>query len=314
MRYLLSLLFLLSGCADELAKVEDDEELRPKSLGSNYEAFVKGLEKPYFYQVELKWKKFKGTLRISESSKILAIVDAEKGSFLHHEISHDYRASYLLERITKDGRILSSESVYVDIPKDLVLSGALKLEKATTLEAHRLFLKPDSVITTFNKDLHISIHEIISEGALIQNYPDDSENVVRESHGRDGGRVHIQAVKSSGSLRVLLNGESGGDGRNGAITTGRHPGCAGTSGGRGGSAGSLSVEVLQAFDMNITYENKGGKGGAAGRRGVAMSGSPLEVVHPPCHRDIPNGIDGALGAKGRFCLKAPPTEKFICSE
>lgn len=306
------------GCADELGSSKEGAgvpQIQSKALSPNFEVTVEGADVPFEYSVLIEWQEFTGTVRISEGSKILAVLPSSEKSFLHQKVPHDSQQSYLLEQLSADGRVLASIPLFVAVPKDVVLDGEIKLKESQNIEANRIFLKSRLVLYTLDRDLHLSANVIIGENGLIQNYPKDQASS-RGAKGRSGGNIIIQAKESRGSLRIALIGERGGDGKDGVITVpGRHPGCVGTNGGQGGKAGSLSAEITENSGMNITYENIQAPGGGAGRRGVATGNEPPDqIVHAPCHRDSAPAVAGSVGEKGRVCLKLYPATKFLCGE
>ncbi len=305
------------GCAEDLGdkEVAKPFEVATKSLLPSFKVSVEGSGRAEAYDVLIEWQEAHGTVRISEGSKILAVVPGSQKSFLHEQVTHDRQMAYLLEQLSEDGRVLASIPLFVVIPKDVVLAGEIKLKEPMIIEAQRVFLRSDLKLFNFEHDLHISAGEVHSENALIQNFPSEAQGP-RSGKGRNGGRIVFQAKKTQGSLRIVLVGEKGGAGKDGAITVpGRHPGCAGSDGGAGGNAGSLTVEVTEDSAMNISYENMKAEGGRAGMRGVAKgSESPDEVIGPPCRKDAPEGREGAAGERGRVCLRLSPAIKFTCSE
>ncbi|MFV8250470.1 hypothetical protein [Bdellovibrio bacteriovorus] len=310
----LILSFGLLGCSDELGKDEgSDTELHTNALVPQFKVTTTGEAEPNRYSVLIEWPDASGTVRISESSKILAVVPGVDQKYLHAKVPGGHNAAYLFEQLSADGRVLASIPLYVGVPADVVISQDTTLKEATTIEAERVFLR--SAIYTHDKSLYITAKEVISDNALIRNFPADSK-AGREKTGRAGGSINIVAKRSRGNLRVYLNGENGGDGKNGSITVkGRHPGCPGSSGGQGGKAGNLNVDISEDSDMSISYENVAAPGGLAGKKNsVPMTTPATEAIHPPCHKDAVNGVDGQVGVKGKVCLKLAPSPKFICSE
>lgn len=306
------------GCADELGSSKEGAgvpQIQSKALSPNFEVTVEGADVPFEYSVLIEWQEFTGTVRISEGSKILAVLPSSEKSFLHQKVPHDSQQSYLLEQLSADGRVLASIPLFVAVPKDIVLTGEIKLQESMNIEANRIFLRSNLILYTLDRDLFLSSEVLVGENSLIQNYPKDLE-APRARNGRNGGKIAIQAKESRGSLRIVLNGEKGGAGKDGMVTVpGRHPGCMGTNGGQGGAAGILTVQISENSGMNITYENLQVPGGRAGKRGVATGKEPIdEIVPPPCHKDAAPAVAGVVGERGRVCLKLYPATKFLCGE
>lgn len=304
--------FWLSGCSDELKKEKPAVDPRIQQLATEQVAVrIQGLDQPNSYQVELGWPEAQGTVRVSEHSKNLGIVSGSDKKFVHTQVTGGSELSYLVEQLSTDGRVTASIPVYVKIPTDLYWDGNIDLSEHQKIDAERVFLSSRALVTTFDKNLTIVTKEFISDGAVIQNFTDIAEGPW-EKNGRSGGTITIMAKKARGTIQVQLRGEGGGHGKNGCITDpSHHPGCAGTTGGNGGSAGSLNVNFEDGRDLNISYDNKEGRKGIAGVRGSVPYGTP-DAIYPPCDRDAPNGVDGQSGGKGQVCLKMTAGLDYVC--
>jgi len=198
---------------------------------------------------------------------------------------------------------------------DYVIDAPLLLTTHTKIEADRVVLTRNAVITTEDKNLVIITKELVVDGAVIQNFPEGAA-AYWEKSGRAGGTVSVDALKARGTLEVRLNGERGGSGKNGCITApGHHPGCAGTDGAMGGNAGSLRVEIANNDAFNLNWINQPGFFGPAGVRGSVPMGTPADAaVYPPCDRDTRDGVNGQSGTKGQVCVKLGSEERLRCQE
>lgn len=203
------------------------------------------------------------------------------------------------------------EVVQILAKPDYVIDGPVILRESEIIEVDRLVLTKNAVITMEDKNLTILAKEIVAEGAVIQNFTAEAR-APWEKNGRSGGVVTIVAKKATGRLQIDLRGEGGGSGKHGVWTDPRvHPGCAGSSGGDGGNAGTLRIEIVDMGSFNINWQNQGGAMGPAGLRGYVSPDTP-EAIQPPCGRDNPNGSDGAPGRTGEICLKLGNQEVFRC--
>ncbi len=195
---------------------------------------------------------------------------------------------------------------------NLVWDGARTLDKLEIIKAHKLTIRKNAVITTGEYPLTIQVDELIAEGGTIQNFAPNTQ-AAWGLRGRSGGGIQINAKLARGNLNVILRGENGGHGKNGAITIpGRHPGCAGTNGGYGGNAGSLQVAIETNSNFTLNWDNFAGEKGERGYRGSVQNGTPADTVFPPCDRDAPDGVDGEAGNKGAVCLKMARNEEMDC--
>ena len=201
----------------------------------------------------------------------------------------------------------------VDVPKDIELDGPIHLEKNTQFEAARIFLGKDLTLYTFDKNLNLTAKEIISEGGTLANFP-AATKAPRETGGRFGGNIQIVARHGKGPLKIILNGEDGGDGKHGVITfPGVHPGCAGTNGARGGNSGSLNVLIEDGQDLVLDLNRVEGQAGAGGRRGFLHYTATIEeAVHPPCRADSAEAVNGAPGSLGSVCVKLSTESQVHC--
>lgn len=273
---------------------------------------TQGLSQPNRYKIEFSWAEMSGSVRVSVDQKTKAIIQEPENVFIDSDVAGGSRISYMFEQLTEDGQVLTSFEVPVRTPSDLVLEGALDLKEHTKLEAERIFISKKMILKTMDKNLAIFTKELISDGGTILNYTAGTK-AGREKNGRSGGSISIVAEQARGVLTVHLSGEAGGDGRNGVVTMGAHPGCAGTNAGNGGSAGSLSVQIQEGRGLQIFFESHEGPPGLRGRRGSVASGTPAsEAVHPPCSRYTPEGVDGQAGSKGQVCLKMASDLDIVC--
>lgn len=274
---------------------------------------LKGTDSPNQYEVELSWSSTDGNVRVFERGVLKGGVSGQEGAFTDSNLLGGSKVSYVVEHLNLEGQLLGVVSQTIEIPKDLLLEGDISLSAREKFEAHRVFLARNLNLRTFHHDLVIIAKELWSDGGLISNFPTGAV-AVREGNGRSGGMVTIFSEKATGSLRVILNGENGGDGRDGVRgPIMQHPGCAGTNGGQGGNSGSLNIKFQEGRQFVVAIEVLVGGAGKAGRRGFVSSQTPPSLaVHLPCHRDAPEGKDGQAGIQGQICLQLAHDSPFVC--
>lgn len=272
-----------------------------------------GLDEANHYQVEITWPETVGALRISRADKELALVRASEGIFTEANVIGGSTESYQIEHLNENGNLVASFSVSVLVPQDLLLEGEIELRENTKWEAERIFISRNLLVRTLDKNLLVVAKELISDGGSIVNFAEGAQAGLEQS-GKSGGSIVIQAYRARGLLSLRLNAEAGGAGRNGVFTgRGAHPGCAGTSGGNGGQAGNLSVQVVENNGLQLSIVNDEGRPGGAGRRGAVANTTPVtEAVHPPCYAGAPDGVDGAPGKQGQVCMKMSAELNFVC--
>ncbi|WP_413290034.1 hypothetical protein [Bdellovibrio sp. HCB337] len=212
------------------------------------------------------------------------------------------------------------EAQPIDVQKlsvtDYLIDSAVTLTEDQTLEADRLILTKNAVITTESYNLTIIAKEIVSEGGVIRQFADEAR-ASWEQNGRSGKMITLKAKKASGQLRIELRGEAGGNGRNGrrliaTLNLSRviDKGCPGSGGGRGGDAGVLYADIADMRALNMNWKNDEG---TMGNAGIGFSASPGDqnAIQTPCDHQVQGG-NGQPGSKGKICLKAANQESFQC--
>ncbi len=204
--------------------------------------------------------------------------------------------------------------VQAAVEPDYVIDGPLKLTRHLKIEADRVILTENAVITTEDKTLTIIAKELVTEGARISNFPSGAKAYFA-MNGRTGGAVTISVRRARGTLDVQLNGEGGGHGKNGYLSEGGHGGCP-TDGANGGNPGSLNLEVADNNSFNINWTNTVGEAGEAGVKGAANDSTPRDQIgQGGCSRDRVDSVPGLPGQlKGQVCLKLGNAETFHCQE
>lgn len=170
-----------------------------------------------------------------------------------------------------------------------------------------------AVLYTLGSETLLEVEDLISDEGSIVTFPKD-QRAAPAVAGRSGGHIYIQASKAQGQLSVVMRGEHGGHGINGAppdehlrgangaevigfcpvfsddrpsrpppnATSGQPglKGYAGTSGGNGGNSGILNMVINDRyFIVNVTVESgKGGTGGIGGAGGLGGNPGVIKSV------------------------------------
>lgn len=219
-----------------------------------------------------------------------------------------------LAPVTEEGPENKPEDPPLEVEGDpVVIDGPVVLKDHQNIEVSRLHLTKNAVITTEDKNLVIVVQELVSDGGVIRNFPED-QRAPWEKNGRNGGSVFISVKKAVGTLQVHLQGEGGGSGRHGPTSDfPNRPHCVGTNGGNGGNAGTLRAEIADNQNFNLSYQNREGALGPAGLRGGTHS-NDKEAAKGTCYIDRPEGLGGKPGERGQICLKLGTEEKFRCGQ
>ncbi|NUN05779.1 MAG: hypothetical protein HUU57_08455 [Bdellovibrio sp.] len=309
---------LLISCADEVEDVAVDPAVTPQPASTPVESQsvgpaqfpadyfkVAALENPEAnsYKVQLSWIPFDGSLYVFKNDTVVASAHGGNGVLEMYERG-GAKVELKIEVRRQGEPVAQFLSVRVQVPEDYVLSGRKKLSENLKIKAARVFIAKGTVIMTENHNLVIEANSLISENAVIQNFPLTAK-ASREQNGRSGGAISIIAQKAEGDLFVRLNAEEGGEGKIGAVYKVMidNRSCAGTNGGDGGNAGSLSVQFADGAAFNLNYESVPGKSGKAGARGQLMLTGPQDYVIFPCDFAAASGSDGRPGVVGIVCVK-----------
>lgn len=206
---------------------------------------------------------------------------------------------------TKEAQEVSElrvESEYT-LPVPMVMS------EQVILRYDRLVLKANSRLITQGLNVRFEVKELISEGAEILTFKPDQFAPLGEN-GRRGGNLEIIAEHATGSLDVVMQGEHGGKGSDGAspdeslrgskgaegrralyqtlgapfytsICTERAKngepggqglqGYPGQGGFKGGDSGTALVKVGNGESFKVRFEKRPGQGGGGG---VGGEGGP----------------------------------------
>lgn len=303
---------LLSACVEVRDNSKESEATATAQSSADFSYDIVGTSKANKYEILVKWSTSYGKIRIRENAKLLASFDSKQTDHYSSYRTSGEEVYLIAEYFADDNKIIASVPIYLKIPIDYVFEGEINLKDNLHVNASRVFVRANAVVTSQDKDVLVSTEEFISEGGMFRNFAPGS-SAYFERDGRSGGRITIEAKSAKGALKVFLNGEKGGSGRNGATAAGSHPGCAGTSGARGGKTGSLYLNIIDPKDFDANYELLPGAGGNAGiRGGHAGDGPPDQVVNTPCDRDIPNGYPGISGELGQVCFKNRDGQGYDC--
>lgn len=98
----------------------------------------------------------------------------------------------------------------VQLPKDLVIAGAVDAAAMDFTGISRLYFHAGSALLTHGKDLKILVHKLIAEnGAVIETFP-AADRAADNNAGRSGGKLEIAADQAFGELNVNLRGQNAG--------------------------------------------------------------------------------------------------------
>lgn len=241
-----------------------------------------------------------------------------------------YRILYALSRW--DGHADPRTITTIAIPQDLEIREIAHLSSIRGV--HRLFLRGGARLYPDHSRLLIDVHELISEGGIIETFAENSRAAEGEN-GRSGGTVRLFAQTARGDLTILARGEHGGQGRTGR--TGKDspdPGAegetgeSGGTGGNGGNSGRVCVKIATASPIQVRilrFPGDAGSAGMPGHGGVGANAnlSVFEAIRRNASSPFVMGRTGKSGGMGRtgrsgsedpFCLQIGETTYGDCEK
>lgn len=212
--------------------------------------------------------------------------------------------------------------------QDFVLSGPMNLDSDLIQNEGRIYLRSDAVVYIRNRDTTINAPEIYAEkGAVITNFQSDEKAGINKD-GIDGGLLQIETEKAAGHLRIVLNSQSGGQGKhgfpaqaadsNGIVPIGKVDQCYGDSGGNAGNAGSLHFRAGETSDFRLDVKNAPARGGSPGELishwYAGIEGNPEAGKKSSDKNLICNVIPhkGEDGRPGEVCTQMSKESGYVC--
>ena len=298
---ILILSFLSLGCGIEVQdKNKDQESPSPQILitenagtftADQLQVAVKG-GAPQRYDLQFSWPAKSGQVAIMLQEKEVARTGAEKQHLILPGVASNNTYNFKIQHFSENGFLLQSFEYKVQTPFDLVIS-TMQLQTSKIYEAHRIFILENAVITTGSFTLSFIAQEIHADNVTIQSFLPGTKAAASSQVGRSGGAISLQAQAAFGKMNLLLNGESGGDGKDGIYILPNGPGCPGDPGGTGGDSAPLFVNIPHKEQFKMTYMSEPGLPGKNGVRSARRSPPPAL-----CSAKAPDPAPGKPGNIG----------------
>ena len=212
------LFYVTLGCAkleDEITKeIEPESQLvSVESLSENITITAQPTSKPEKYMVFISWPKINPSKKIRiRMDKILNVVDPSQTTF-SHEVNHNQILTYNFEILDENNKIEKSFSKQIVVPTDFVVGkNDNQVHQNRKINVNRFFIS--EVFQTNGYNVEITANELISDNGLIETFPDGAKANLNQA-GRHGGEIKLNIGSASGTLKITMRGEHGGDGSKG---------------------------------------------------------------------------------------------------
>jgi hypothetical protein len=180
----------------------------------NFTITVEALAKPNQYQSHLKWN-------VNDDEGDHWIIQRQSDKKPLHTVAtvshdaHDYVDTTVVAGSTYHYGLVSGDSgtttvkrsLDITVPRDLSIVGVTALPTVNGIG--RLIIPKGSKIVTNGTDIDITVEQIISDGGVIETFP-EGQAALLNTPGRAGGKVGIHARTGIGTLYVVARGENGG--------------------------------------------------------------------------------------------------------
>lgn len=292
----------------DVSKESDKSEAIPFKPSSVQYKIVP-LDVPNSYAIDLSWSKTDMLVFLREyPDKTFAKID-KSIQFHRFPVKGGTNSKIEIEsRENEAGSLMDHLTLEIAIPADLVINKTYSLSGDLKKECGRLFFRPGAIRQLYNFNLELNCEELISENGQIETFPENMSATKKGADGRDGGTAKLHFQKARGNISIYLKGENGANGRNGLLgfqTREVHfKGCRSQNGGKGGSTGSVYIEVEQPSQLIVRSTLTPGEGGKPGQMvGFFKDNSDEDLTDKSCISGDQEGTKGSPGNIGESCFK-----------
>lgn len=320
-------LMTLSACmkvkkkeeAESAAKVEvQSTEAHAVSVLSEDKLSVQYIptEEPNNYTARISWPQANGSLRfILPDGQVFT---SESNEIEIPNQSFQKKINLTVDQVDQNSqKLIAHFSLSLQAPQDWVVASAVYFQQNEEVNVERIFFLQGAQIYTQQFNVKIRAKKLISaQGTLIANFPEGSTAAI-ETAGLSGGTIDLKVEEARGSLDFLLNGQRGGQGKNGwKESTSEFAGaekCAPNSGANSGNSGSLIYDVQFQDQFMSTKKMVLVSGGVQG----TLLESIMYIGPKPENKArrencANNPVDGQAGKPGKICVKNYQLNKFDC--
>ncbi len=293
MNWLLMTSLLCAGCAievqdkDQNAKAQNMNVEVSQTLNAQQLNITAGGTTPQNYELHFSWPPVSGKIVIKKEDEVLTAAEGTTSEVVVSGFSSDKIYTFVIEHYDHSERMIGRFQQTYKTPKDIVVT-SMALTGPLSLQADRIFILENSVITTYEHSLHLEAREIYAQKSAIQSFPESAKARPPQINGRSGGGITIVAEKIVGQLQLLLRGEHGADGRKHPISR-----CMESGAGNGGFSAPLTLKAKNVSKATVPYVATPGLGGRTPEPPPDFN----LIGTPVCPLSLPaQGQDGQLGA------------------
>lgn len=282
-------LFLINGCAEiENESTSNDvgkenltqDRVSAQNLSDYVQAQVQATTKPEKYMVYFAWPKIEDGKRIRIRQEQMQLIVQPVQTTFSHEVTHNQTITYTFDVLDSYSKVESTFSKQVKIPRDFVVrAGQSEFIEDQKLNIKRLFISSDVSLRTNGHNIEIITDELIADKGIIETFLEGTK-AANSIDGKNAGELIIKSKSAMGQLKIIMRGEHGGDGLDGApygsrASDGAAPGSGFVECLCHGRNCPLMVQKFNLFENNI---------------------EPMACI---CSETGSDGGNGANGANGR---------------
>lgn len=215
----------LSACSDFDNRPKENQPaiVSIESLPDFVTTSVAPTPTPEKYIIYFSWPKIDDSKKLRiRLLKTLTIVSSEQQTF-SIEVAHNQNLTFNFDVLDFSEKIEKSFSKLVQIPKDLVVRpNDPKILEDQKLVAKRIFISGNAPLITNGHNVILITEELISDHGVIETYLPETKSSL-DLNGNSGGNLEIRSLMASGSLKVFMRGENGGESSQGPSHQTRAP-------------------------------------------------------------------------------------------
>jgi hypothetical protein len=290
---------------------------------------------PNQYQIYISWPKELKSVFIEDFGRNVFVANQVQRDFLYTLRDNTSYSLRVFQNTDTGARLVGEYKGRM--PNDYVFSTNVNLERDLTVDVHRVFFTNEAKVQTNGFKLNIKADKVYSENAEIFSFP-RGQKAELMMKGRNGGSLKLVSTEASGTLRITMRGEHGGDGIDGSPfqtraadggqgSAGAHdcaralgrivrcwctsspgpgnPGADGADGrpgadaGKGGNSGSVAVDIKAEQNFRLNVQQEAGVSGTPGQGAEGQEGGIGGAPGNPTSDACGGSHPGQNGKRGK---------------